>query len=89
MNNRNKLQIIYRKNLIKAYGGFCWFCYKVFNNTSKVQFHHIKNTNLNGRGRGRKERYYDILNNPNCYVPLCPRCHKLIESSENNFFDFL
>jgi len=89
MNRRNELQKIYRKNLVRAFGAFCWLCEE---ETKVLEFHHLKETKLNGRGRGRKERYYDILKNPNCYFPTCKECHKFIHSSGiqlNSIFAFL
>lgn len=41
----------------------------------RIQFAHIEPTGLEGKGRGRKERLYDILKNPDKYVPLCESCH--------------
>jgi len=41
-----------------------------------LEFHHIKKTKLNGESRGRKERYYDIINNPDCYICLCKKHHR-------------
>ena len=44
---------------------------------TKKQFAHTKKTPLTGiKGRGRKERYYDIKNHPNSYKLLCKKCHK-------------
>lgn len=81
-NKRNSYQPFYRKKLIKAYGKICYFCLKDFTNTSKVSFHHIKETELKGKGRGRKERYYDIYNNPESYIPVHEKCHKIIEKKK-------
>ena len=43
--------------------------------TKNLEFAHKQKTKLEGMGRGRKERYYDIVNNPRCYVLLCNKCH--------------
>lgn len=68
MTNRENIRIRKRKDdLIKQFGGKCVNC----GTTENLQFAHIKETNLNGMGRGRKERYYDVLKNPNCYILLC------------------
>lgn len=66
-NNRN---INIRKQideLKKRFGGKCFNC----GSTVNLQFAHVKDTCLNGEGRGRKERYYDIIKNPECYTLLC------------------
>ena len=41
-----------------------------------LQFAHIKPTELSGgNGRGRIERYLDVLRHPDCYAVLCRSCH--------------
>lgn len=37
---------------------------------------------LNGRGRGRNKRYFDIINHPECYLPLCQPHHKAYDRGE-------
>lgn len=44
--------------------------------TEGLEFAHVKETSLKGRGRGRKERYYDIIKNPESYKLVCSNCHK-------------
>lgn len=61
-----------RKQLIKLFGGMCVLCWT----TENLEFAHIKPTKLNGLGRGRKERYYDVKNNPKSYVLMCKKCHE-------------
>lgn len=69
-----------RKILIALYGGSCKQCGK----TEKLEFAHIKETPLQGKsGRGRKERYYDIINNRDAYVLLCHDCHTRLDASTN------
>jgi hypothetical protein len=66
----NRHNILIRKQfdeLKKLFGGKCWNC----GSTANLQFAHKKETGLNGRGRGRKERYYDIKKHPDCYILLC------------------
>jgi hypothetical protein len=48
----------------------------------KLQFHHIKETKLNGEGRGSNHRYYDIVKHPEAYIPLCFFCHQKVTSEE-------
>ena len=64
-----------RKLLIKAFGEECEFC----GGKEKLQFAHREPTELSGEGRGRKERYYDVINNPCCYVLLCKKCHDVLD----------
>ena len=78
MTNRNNIH--YKKlrvELAKAFGGVCQHpdCEK----TQDLQFAHRRPTKLSGKGRGRKERIQDILNNPLDYALSC-RVH-------NNYFD--
>jgi predicted restriction endonuclease len=34
---------------------------------------------LNGRGRGRKERYYDVIRNPTSYLLMCKDHHEMYD----------
>lgn len=43
---------------------------------SKLEFAHVKETGLNGRGRGQMHRYGDIKRNPDAYELLCWDCHR-------------
>lgn len=46
---------------------------------NEMEFAHIKETGLNGRGRGRSSRYYDIKNNPDSYFLCCHEKHVEID----------
>src|SRR5712692_10064260 len=48
----------------------------------KLQFHHIKETKLNGNNRGSNHRYMDIVKHPEAYIPLCYFCHKKVTLGE-------
>lgn len=54
-----------------ARGGKCEWC----SATETLEFAHVHATNVNGQGRGGRERYYDIRNHPECYRLLCHECH--------------
>jgi hypothetical protein len=41
----------------------------------RLEFAHLRPTGLRGRGRGRAERYHDILRNPDAYSLRCWWCH--------------
>lgn len=45
--------------------------------TEELQFAHVAETPLSkiSRGRGRKERYYDIKKHPDSYRLMCKTCH--------------
>jgi hypothetical protein len=47
------------------------FCYREYG----LEFAHLEETGLKGRSRGRIERYYDIINNPDKYALLCKIHH--------------
>ncbi len=68
-----------RAKLIQDRGGKCKQC----GSTEKLQFAHIAETGLNGIGRGRKERYYDVINHPYHYILLCKNCHVKLDSALN------
>lgn len=81
MTNRSNLWIKEAfKQLRKEFGGECS---KILcSSKTNLQFAHMKETGLSGRGRGRKERYYDIVNNKTSYILLCVVCH-IQEDSKN------
>jgi len=45
----------------------------------QLEFAHVKPTGLCSRGRGRADRYHDILRNLDCYVLLCARHHRAFD----------
>jgi hypothetical protein len=51
------------------FGGICHYpeCKSIEN----LQFAHRRPTRLSGSGRGKRKRYYDIMNNPVNYILLC------------------
>lgn len=68
--------------LREARGGKCKDCGYV----GYLEFAHVKPTDIkrNGagrkrRGRGGRDRYYDIKNNPDCYRLLCRDCHDVMD----------
>jgi len=40
-----------------------------------LEFAHMKETGLNGEGRGQNHRAIDIKNHPDSYKLLCKECH--------------
>lgn len=60
-----------RIELIDQFGGKCQKC----GSTAKLELAHKEPTELNGQGRGRKERYYDVIKNPEKYWLSCQDCH--------------
>jgi hypothetical protein len=63
--------------LVEAYGGQCCICKAV----SDLQFAHVKPTpiSVKHRGRGRKERIYDVLKNPLNYKLTCKEHNQTVE----------
>lgn len=43
---------------------------------SNLQFSHVRATAIWGRGRGARERYLDVVRNPECYRLRCRKCHR-------------
>jgi hypothetical protein len=58
--------------LRQEYGGRCAKC----KSTAKLQFAHQFPSGLEGYGRGKNKRYWNIVNHPLSYVLLCENCHK-------------
>ena len=87
MNNMNawiKKRMIHLRYI---FGNQCNFpeCHE----TKNLEFAHLYETNLNGEGRGRKERYYDIVNNLDKYMLLCEKHHELLDEYIKNNQDEL
>ncbi len=66
--------------MIAAWGGKCKQCGSV----DRLEFAHLQKTEVKGRGRGRKERYYDVLKNPFAYILLCKICHRRFDVEAKN-----
>jgi hypothetical protein len=64
--------------LREEFGGKCIFCPSKEN----LQFAHIRETGLNGWGRGKKVRYYDIVNHKEDYRLMCKDCHHKFDKGE-------
>ncbi len=71
-NRKNRWIRERRQRLVQEYGGKCGVCGVMEN----LQLVHKEPTELKGRGRGRKERVYDVIKNPTKYRLLCKDCHK-------------
>lgn len=67
-----------RKRLLEEWGGECLFC----GSTENLQFAHLEETEVKGWGRGRKERIYDVIRHPDCYVLLCSKNHREFDKRE-------
>lgn len=46
--------------------------------TENLEFSHLKPTGLSEWGRGRKERYYDIINHRDSYKLRCRGCNRTL-----------
>lgn len=53
-----------------------------FDHVNGLEFAHVITTGLNGRSRGRADRYHDIKNNPTHYELLCRPCHLAFDEKE-------
>jgi len=49
----------------------CLACRSIHN----LQFAHRRETGLNGKGRGSKDRLLDVIHYPRAYALLCSECH--------------
>lgn len=67
-----------RQELIQEFGGCCNNC----GSKSRLEFAHIKATQLNGMSRGRWKRVYDIIKNKDSYTLLCHNCHEQFDSKK-------
>ena len=71
-------------NLRKEFGNRCEFC----GYTSELEFAHILPTGLMGMGRGKKKRYYNIVNHKPDYLLLCKDCHRKFDKHPEKKLDF-
>lgn len=71
-------------DLKKAAGGRCVMCSRRFYRyrtvdgwrTRRLEFAHLRSTGLDGRGRGLRARYLDVVRHAWDYVLLCWPCHQ-------------
>lgn len=75
---RSKIEIRKREMLVFLYGSKCQ--YPNCEETQNLEFAHITPTELNGRGRGQKERIRDIIKNPLSYVLSCNKHNDCFEA---------
>lgn len=61
--------------LIEEYGGECQDCGKRYD----LEFAHLGETGLKGKGRGKSRRLADILKNRDLYRLLCMECHDILD----------
>ena len=76
-----------RMNLILDYGDICYLCLQSKGFDSKLEFHHLKPTNLHGMGRGFDNRIRDIMNNRDKYITLCRECHEKVHGFRGYRYD--
>jgi hypothetical protein len=70
-NRGNAWYVKIRARFIEQRGGRCARCGSV----ERLEFAHIVENGLNGRGRGRNNRIRDWVNSPRNYRLLCHGCH--------------
>lgn len=63
------------QKLREEFGGCCRIC----ESKDDLEFAHRRDNGFKGKGRGRKERYYNIKNNPSDYALLCKPCHRAFD----------
>lgn len=75
-NRQNARAPVIRIELIEKFGGSCWKDECPEDVSELLEFAHILDTPIMGRGRGRKERYFDIRKNPESYALFCKFHHE-------------
>jgi len=65
-----------REKLVQEYGGECERC----RSKERLEFAHLMNTPLSGRGRGYNNRVLDVIRYPECYILLCNVCHRQMDN---------
>lgn len=64
-----------RVRLVQQFGGRCEEC----GVEEGLEFAHVEPTGLNGEGRGRAKRIFDVKKNPRSYRLLCMTCHDVLD----------
>lgn len=80
-----------RLKLIVSFGSVCQEKDCQESDPKKLQFAHIKKTKILKvtRGRGRKERLYDVKKNPKSYILFCKSHHKQFDELREAYLDNL
>lgn len=65
-----------KKRALDLLGDTCVFC----KSQENIEAAHVKPTAISGRNaRGMSKRHKDIINNPDCYRPMCTKCHRTFD----------
>lgn len=75
-------------DLRKERGGRCVLNMDGCWQTHGLEFAHIKDTGLNGRGRGLPQRYHDIKKHSDAYILVCRHCHQKADGLAENFHNY-
>jgi hypothetical protein len=67
-----------RALLIYKWGNKCTWC-GISYRYAQLELAHKSPTGLKGKGRGSRERLYDVIRNPNSYILLCHNCHAKLD----------
>lgn len=70
-----------RRRLIQIFGGKCQEC---GTDEAQLEFAHVQETDVSGRGRGQEMRLRDIEQHPHCYRLLCITCHAEFDAQESH-----
>lgn len=71
--------------LRRRFGGRCVDRDKGLGDCSgRLEFSHLKPTGVQGRGRGRADRYHDILRNVAAFALRCVRHHRRFDLDPKN-----
>jgi len=69
--------------LREEWGGRCVMAVECYGTREqeRLEFAHLpgKPTGVEGRGRGRADRYHDVRKHPDSYVLICRDCHVVLD----------
>lgn len=65
-----------KQRALDAIGRECVF----YGSSEDLHAAHVKPTGLKGPSRGKRERYKDVAENPDCYRPMCKDCHRTFDA---------
>ena len=64
-----------KKKILELREEFNWCCVWC-GDICDLEFAHLESTGVDGKGRGRWKRYYDVKNHKDSFMLMCWDCHR-------------
>lgn len=76
-----------RALMLLTFGGSCRFVLEdgsLCGSLENLEFAHLEETGISGNGRGSRERIYDVIKHPECYILFCRDHHRLFDAENRS-----